>query len=91
MLRTMTQVQHKFGAVVPAKGVDVVQISDSEELGVLVFHPEDGKGEFGLYSLPRHRLLEVAKKIQQILDPTPTEQILRRLETIEAHLREIPK
>ena len=91
MKRQSHQVQHKHGPLVPVKSWQVYELSDHTGTGALVLIPPSGEGATGVYSLSRLELLELAREIQRVLDPSPLEKIHRTLEKIEAQLKDIPK
>ena len=85
---TRDQVQQQFGPLVPLESWKLVEVSDLPELVGLVL-TSDSEGRHGprVYQASHRQLLQLAKDIQQLLDPSPEDQILAALGRIETLLR----
>ena len=89
---TSEQVQKRYGPLVPLESWKLVEVSDLPELAGLVLTTDSGSGHGPrVYHMSHRRLLQLAGDIQQLLDPTPEQQILGALERIEKLLRKSKK
>ena len=85
---TRDQVQQQFGPLVPLEAWKLVEVSDLPELVGLVL-TSDSEGLHGprVYHVSHRQLLQLARDIQQLLDPSPEDRILAALGRIETLLR----
>ena len=80
-----------IGLVVQVKAHRVVQNNEEDQYRAgLVLHPEGYGNQMGphVFLMNRHHMIEMAREILRVLDPTTEQEILDALQRIETRLTE---